>query len=118
MTKDKIKSQKGQYEIPSSNSQTSDNRLPIKLRKYGIDGIQVRRGMRSCIYKLRVSETVTRYDVFEIKVSRSRIIKGKEVSAHERYPGMENFSVWAWCCWDLPSALRRFDELERKGRTE
>jgi len=92
--------------------------LPLKLRKNGLDYTQVLRGERSCIYEVHVSPTLSRYEVFLIKVKPSKMIFGKEVPAHERFPGSEDFSKWAWCCWDYNSAKHRFDELERGVKRE
>jgi hypothetical protein len=86
--------------------------LPEKLRKNGFAYRLIRRGLRSCIYKQMVSESVRRYEVFQIKVRPERLLYGKLIPAKEIFPHDEAFGYWAWCCWDLPAAMKKFNELE------
>ena len=86
--------------------------LPQKLRKNGFDYTLIRRGKRSCIYEQRVSEKIKRYEVFLIKFRPERNIKGKLLPATEVFPHNEAFGYTAWCCWDLPAAMKKFNELE------
>jgi len=86
--------------------------LPLSLRKNGFDYTLVKRGKRTYIYAQYVSPTVTRYEVFLIKIKPARTLFGKEVKAREVFPPDKAFGYWAWCCWDLQAAMKRFNELE------
>lgn len=86
--------------------------LPKQLRKNGYDYSQVLRGKSACIYAQHVSPNVIRYEVFKIKIKPAITINGKRIPPHERFPGNEDFGKWAWCCWDLVAAKKRFNELE------
>ena len=86
--------------------------LPYKLRKNGFDYTKLQKGKRTYIFAQHVSPTVTRYEVFLIKHAKKRVVKGKVIPEHERFPGNEDFGIWAWCCWDLERAMEKFNELE------
>lgn len=90
-------------------------RLPEHKRKNGFDYKLVLRGKRSCIYEQRVSETVTRYEVFLIKVQPESEYQGKIFPEQERFPNDEALGYWAWTCLDYASALKRFNDLEEQG---
>lgn len=86
--------------------------LPNELRKNGFIYTLVQRGQKSCIYEQGVSEELTRYEVFLIKIRPERNVKGKLLPATEVFPHNEAFGYTAWCCWDLPAAHSRFTKLE------
>lgn len=91
--------------------------LPQKLRKNGFDYTLVLRGRRSCIFEQRVSEKTKRYEVFLIKVRPERYLYGKLLPAKEVFPHDEAFGYTAWCCWNLPAAMKRFTKLENNENT-
>ena len=87
--------------------------LPQHKRKNGYDYTLVLRGKRSCIYKQHISSSVTRFEVFLIRVRPARKIKETEVPEHEVFPANEDFGKTAWCCWDLDAATKRFNNIEK-----
>ena len=99
---------------------TTLRKLPLKLRRNGFNYTQVLRGRRTCIYSQEVTEDVTYYEVFLIKVIpyRTIVINGevvREVPAHEKYPHNEAFGYWAWSFESYERALKKYNELEQEG---
>ena len=93
--------------------------LPLKLRKNGFEYTQVLRGKRCCIYEHQVSDSVTNYEVFLIKIRPERKIGKSIIPEHEAFPHDEAFGYWAWTIRPYEAAKWRFDELEaRKTRRE
>jgi hypothetical protein len=89
--------------------------LPFKLRKNVFSYSQVLRGLRSCIYTQRVTEEVTYYEVFLIKIKPERIIENKILEATEIFPPNEAFGYWAWSYRTMDQAMKKFNELERRS---
>jgi len=100
-----------------TKSKITDNTiaLPIKLRKNGFDYELVLRGKKALIYSQRVSENVTYYEVFRMKISRTKTIQGKIIPPHERFPRDEDFGKWAWTYRSYDKALRKFHDLENEN---
>jgi hypothetical protein len=51
--------------------------------------------------------------VFKLRIQPEREIFGKSYPEKERFPGNEDFGIWAWACRTLERAMERFNELER-----
>ena len=88
--------------------------LPLKLRFNGFDYTQVYRTDCEAIYEQRVSESCTAYEVFIIKKIPEKIIKGKIIMAHERFPRNEDFGKSAWTYPNLTRAMNKLLELLTK----
>ncbi|MFC2118082.1 hypothetical protein ACFLSY_05535 [Bacteroidota bacterium] len=94
--------------------------LQLKLTKNGFNYTQVLRGKRSCIYAQEVTEDITYFEVFIIKVKPSRkiIVNGeliREIPAREIFPHDEAFGYWAWSIKLYENALKKFKKLEEEG---
>jgi len=90
--------------------------LPQKLRKSGHDYVQVQRGRKACIYEQRFHGKLISHEVFLIRISPEREIKGTTIEARERFPHDEAFGYWAWSIVQLDRALKKFNELEESSR--
>ncbi|MFC2121112.1 hypothetical protein ACFLTI_05910 [Bacteroidota bacterium] len=94
--------------------------LPEKLKKNGFEYTQVLRGKKSCIYSQKVTEDMTYFEVFQIKVKPRRkiVVDGeviREIEAKEIFPNDEAFGYWAWSIKLYENALKKFKELEEEG---
>jgi hypothetical protein len=90
--------------------------LPIILRKNGFVYVQVLRGNRSCIYEQRVTESVSYFEVFLLKIQPARKIGNKFLEPREIFPHNEAFGYWAWSFRKFEKALQKFNEIEKGGQ--
>jgi len=104
--------------LKNLKEENSMKRLEENIRKNGFDYTLVKRGQRSCIYKQKVTESVSYYEVFLIKVKKKRTVKGKILPAREVFPHDEAFGYWAWSIRDYSRALKRFHELENLAESK
>ena len=88
--------------------------LPVKLRKNGFTYTQILRGVRSFVYAQHYTPNLTYYEVFHLRYSPKLIINGKSYPKRERFPGNEDFGVWAWSCRTYDEAMKIFNKLENK----
>lgn len=89
--------------------------LPVELRKNKYDYKLFQRGNKACIYKQMDNGKVIGYEVFLIKYTKARLMpNGDTISAHEKFPGNEDFGKTAWSCKELERAIKRFLHLEEK----
>ena len=88
-------------------------KLPLKLRKNGFNYTQVCRGWRSFVYEQLITPEIKYFEVFELRIQPEREKFGKLYPTKERFPGNEDFGVWAWTCRTLEKAMERFNELEK-----
>jgi hypothetical protein len=89
--------------------------LPLILRKNGYTYVQVLRDKRSCIYEQRVDETLSYFEVFNIKIKQPQKYKsGKEYPEREVFPSNEDFGKTAWSCRTLEDAIKKFEFLKRQ----
>lgn len=96
--------------------------LPTNLQHNGFEYTQALRGKRSCIYFQEVTEDITYFEVFRIKVipRKTIVINGevkRDVQAHEKFPNDEAFGFWAWSMESYKKALTKFKELEDGGES-
>lgn len=54
----------------------------------------------------------TSYEVFKKKIRRDSYIKEEFISAHYILPDDEDFGKWAWACYTLELAVKKFILLE------
>lgn len=76
----------------------------------GIDNLEARLVKREgnvCMY-IRSDQV---WEVFTVKIQKARKIKGKDLMAHEVYPGNEDFGNTAWCFTNLENAESRFKHM-------
>jgi len=52
------------------------------------------------------------WEVFKLKTSPPKQIKGRLISARERFPHNEAFGNWAWVYTSWTKALQRYNQLE------
>jgi hypothetical protein len=88
-------------------------KLPLKLRKNGFIYTQVCRGVRSFVYEQTITPKIKYYEVFELRIQHEWEMNGYFYPAKERFPGNEDFGIWAWTCRTLERAMKRFNELEK-----
>ncbi|MBP6871786.1 MAG: hypothetical protein KBC43_07245 [Bacteroidales bacterium] len=89
--------------------------LQLKMRKNGFEYIQLLRGQRSCVYEQVVSENVSYYEVFILKIQPARKVGDRVLGARELFPHNEAFGDWAWSFRDLNEAKLKFNEIEKGG---
>ncbi len=86
--------------------------LQPKMRKNGFDYNLVYRGKKSCIYEQKVTENLSYYEVFSIKIKPESKINGKIVEAREWFPHNEAFGKWAWTYKSFGRAVYKLNQLE------
>ena len=89
--------------------------LPEKLRKNGFEYTLIIRGERSFVFRQNVSPGIDCYEVFMLKLSKSKTIKEMFISARERFPRDEDFGVWAWTYQSYEKAMMKLFELENEN---
>ena len=90
------------------------NKLPDKLRKNGFTYTLVLRKRRSCIYEQEVTENLSYFEVFTIKIKPVMMFKGKIIPEREVFPSNADFGKTAWSCRTLEDAMKRFIKMEDK----
>jgi len=87
------------------------NPLPLIIRKNGFTYTQILREGRSCIYEQRVTEELSYFEIFTVKIKPTTIIHGKILHEREVFPGNNDFGKTAWSCRTLEDAMIRFEKL-------
>ena len=103
--------------LDKKRSEIQKNYVPLQpfFKKHGYTYHLVERGKKTMIYEIRTGKTVVGYEVFKIKISRPKNIKGKLIPAHERFPREEDFGSGG-IAWDITwydKAFEKFKELEK-----
>lgn len=83
--------------------------IPEIIIKKGIELHQLVRGKKSCIYQQKSKEY---YEVFIIRIKKSRILFDKFLPDKEWFPNDESFGKFAWCYSDFKKAWLKFKKLE------
>ena len=91
------------------------NTLPSILRKNGFEYNLITEGEKSFIYRQLYTKNVSYYEVFEKRIAKPSKIMGKDIPAHIRFPGNEDFGKWAWSYRNPETAQKKFMELENKS---
>jgi len=52
--------------------------------------------------------------VFRKKIEKERVMFGKTVPEHERFPSDESFGDWAWSYREYKDAMKKFNEIENE----
>ena len=73
----------------------------------GLSARLIKREGRICMYER--SDMV--WEVFKVKIHKESTLKGISYSAHEIYPGNEDFGDSAWCFSSLENAEARFNHM-------
>jgi hypothetical protein len=82
------------------------------VQKNGYDYFLLKYTDRVVMYEQKVSDEVSRYEVFRYKIKDESIADGKVIPARFWYPPDEAFGYWAWTCMDYDGAMKRYEELE------
>jgi hypothetical protein len=90
--------------------------LPLKLTLNGFWYTQLFRTDYEAIYVQKINENVVFYEVFIIKRIPEKIIMGKVIAPHEKFPKNEDFGYSAWTIAKLDSAVNKFFELYNKRK--
>ena len=86
--------------------------LPVILKNHRCH-TQILRGKRSLIYRREVTPETECFDVFLIKIGKSKTIFGKQIPERELYPTPEDFGSWAWSYHTLKRAIEKFEKVEK-----
>ena len=88
-------------------------KLPQTFRKNGYDYTLVKRDDLVAMYEQHISDTVSRFEVFKIKIAPDTYIHDNFIPSHECIPSNEQFGITAWSCWDREQAEIKFSEISR-----
>jgi hypothetical protein len=87
------------------------------FRKNDFDYYLRERDDRTAIYAQYNEDRLMAYEVFKIKVSPAKTIKGTYVPEGESIPGNEEFGTSAFTYQHYPDALEKYRELQNRERT-
>ena len=89
--------------------------VPLRLRRYGFDLVQIRREGDVAVYEQTKPGTKIRvYQVVRIRTKRADLYTGPEFSHAEHYPSPEEWGSLAWTARDRESAFLLADRLLSK----
>lgn len=88
--------------------------LENKIRKNGYEYRLVERGEKAFIYEQWDDEDnfTVAYEVFRLKIAKSKEVFGDIMPEREVFPGNEDFGVWAWSFSTKERAYEKYNRLE------
>jgi hypothetical protein len=89
--------------------------LPETLSRNGNEYRLYKRGKRVLVYAEGQDNQDLGYEVFKIKIAKACEVNGHYYPNRERFPGNEDFGLWAWSFVGvnrLERAMSRFNMLE------
>lgn len=91
-------------------------KLAEKINRNGYIYTQLKRGERGAIYEQIFEElgdsTCVGYEVFKIRIGKSKVVFGVELPEKEKFPSDEDFGKWAWTYRDLNKAMEKYNQIE------
>jgi hypothetical protein len=91
-------------------------KLAEKINRNGYIYTQLKRGERAAIYE-QIFEDLGEsfcigYEVFKIRIGKSKVVFGVELPEKEKFPSDEDFGKWAWTYRDLNKAMEKYNGIE------
>jgi hypothetical protein len=91
-------------------------KLAEKINRNGYIYTQLKRGERAAIYE-QIFEDLEEsfcigYEVFKIRIGKSKVVFGVELPEKEKFPSDEDFGKWAWTYRDLNKAMEKYNGIE------
>jgi hypothetical protein len=97
-------------------------KLAEKINRNGYIYTQLKRGEKAAIYEQIFEDlgdsTVVGYEVFKIRIGKSKVVFGVELPEKEKFPSDEDFGKWAWSYREINKAMEKYDQIENGGLDE
>jgi len=91
-------------------------KLAEKINRNGYIYSQLKRGERAAIYEQIFEDlgesSCIGYEVFKIRIGKSKVVFGVELPEKEKFPSDEDFGKWAWTYRDLNKAMEKYNRIE------
>lgn len=91
-------------------------KLAEKINRNGYIYNQLKRGEKAAIYEQIFEDlgetTRIAYEVFKIRIGKSKIVFGVELPEKEKFPSDEDFGKWAWTYVDVNKAMEKYNQIE------
>jgi hypothetical protein len=87
--------------------------LPLLICRNGVFYHQIKRTADTAIYALRYSAEgrIIGFDLFRVHREGQKLLRGKTIPAHERFPWNQEYGTSAWSYTTEAEALRKFASL-------
>lgn len=86
--------------------------LPDKLSFNDFEYEKVIRIGKKCIYCQKIAPDCFQFEVFIVRVKKSKYIFGKFTQEREKFPKDEDFGKTAWSCSNIKSAIIKFNKIK------